>query len=133
MLKKRIRSYTENEYCTYEVKKGVIMQVYKPGARLNYEGAKQMIADRLFVSDKQMMPMYCDVRELLSVDKQALVYLESAEASKYLTAAAFHYDNILNKVFLQNFADFHAPPIPMKFFTCKHKALSWLELFDRMS
>ena len=81
------------------------------------------------VSDGRLMPVYVDLRQLLFVCPKAMEYAATEEATAFLTAAAFHVDNIMNRLLFNIYSDSYAPRLPVKSFGSYEQALQWLEYY----
>ena len=125
--------YLESKHVELWVQNGVIHQIFKPGAELELEDLQRLVEDRMKVSEGRLMPAYVDLRQLLFIDPKAMEYAASKEATALLTAAAFHVDNIMNKLLFNIYSDSYAPGVPVKPFACYEQALQWLEYYKRIN
>lgn len=127
------KNYLENEYVEIWIEDGIIYEVFKPGAVLNLEAGKKVVADRLKVSGGTTMPLFVDIRQLVSIDKETRKYMATGEALHYLCAGAFLVKSALNRLTFNAFRVFSAPSIPTKGFTDKEKALNWLRYIKNVN
>ena len=73
------------------------------------------------------MPLFVDMRQLLSINKETRRYMASQDALHYLSAGAFLVKSTINRMAFNAFRIISKPPIPTKGFTNKEKALNWLK------
>ena len=125
--------YLESKHVELWVQHGVIHQIIKPGAELELEDLQRLAEDRIKVSDGRLMPAYVDLRQLLFVCPKAMEYAASKKATAFLTAAAFHVDNIMNRLLFNIYSDSYAPQLPVKSFASYEQALQWLEHYKRIN
>ena len=126
-------SYLENQYVEMWVENGVIHEIFKPRTELELPDLQMLVRDRLKVSAGRMMPAYVDMRQLVYIDLAAIDYSATKESVAYLSAVAFHLDNIMTQFFFNTFRKFYTPLLPIKSFNSKAPALEWLEHFKRVN
>jgi hypothetical protein len=122
-------SYLENDFCRMWISNGILFAEYKPGLVMNVEIAKQMVHDRLKISDGISRPMLLDGRNFVSMDRATMKYYKTKEVIQCVTAAAFLTGNALTSLAGNIFLTLEKPLIPTKLFTDEKKALEWLEKF----
>ena len=127
------QNYLENKYVEIWIEDGIIFEVFKPGTVINLEAGKKVVADRLKVSDHTTMPLFVDMRQLLSINKETRRYMASKEALHYLSAGAFLVKSTINRLAFNAFQVLSNPPIPTKGFTNKEKALNWLKYIKNVN
>ena len=120
------QNYLENEYVEIWVEDGIVFEVFKPGAVIDLEAGKKVVADRLKVSANITMPLFVDMQQLVSINKETRRYMASGDALHYLSAGAFLVKSTINRMAFNAFLVLSNPPIPTKGFTDKEKALNWL-------
>ncbi|MDN5217016.1 hypothetical protein QQ020_33405 [Fulvivirgaceae bacterium BMA12] len=119
--------YLENEYVELWVEDGVIYEVFKPGTVMNLEAGKKVVADRLKVSNRTVMPLFVDMRQLININQETRRFMASKDAVHYLSAGAFLVKGMLTRLVFNTFLIISTPRIPTKGFTDKEKALTWLK------
>ncbi|MCG8321482.1 MAG: hypothetical protein MI921_18405 [Cytophagales bacterium] len=127
------QNYLENKYVEIWIEDGIIFEVFKPGTVINLEAGRKVVADRLKVSDHTTMPLFVDMRQLLSINKETRRYMASKEALHYLSAGAFLVKSTINRLAFNAFQVLSNPPIPTKGFTNKEKALNWLKYIKNVN
>ena len=125
--------FLENEYVVIWVEDGIIFEVFKPGTIINLEAGKKVVADRLKISNGKTMPLFVDMRQLLSINKETRRYMASRDALHYLSAGAFLVKSAFTRLAFNAFRVVSNPPIPTKGFTDKEKALSWLKFVKNVN
>ncbi len=121
--------YQENEFAEIWFENGIVHILYKPGCVLNIANIKQLVEDRIKVSNGQTSPILIDLRNLVSSDNATRSYLATPEAEKYLCAGAMIINNELQKLLMNLYLKIDKPRLPARVFTNKEKALEWLEQF----
>lgn len=121
------QDFLENEYVEIWIEDGIIFEVFKPGSIINLEAGKKVVADRLKISNGKTMPLFVDMRLLLSINKETRRYMASQDALHYLSAGAFLVKSTINLMAFNAFMIISKPPIPTKGFTNKEKAINWLK------
>ena len=127
------QNYLENKYVEIWIEDGIIFEVFKPGTVINLEAGRKVVADRLKVSDHTTMPLFVDMRQLLSINKETRRYMASKEALHYLSDGAFLVKSTINRLAFNAFQVLSNPPIPTKGFTNKEKALNWLKYIKNVN
>lgn len=124
--------YRENTYVKLWVEDGVIYEIFKSDIEIDLEAAKAIVEDRLVVSNGETMPLFADTRNVLSMDRKAIKYLNQERGVHLLSAGAFYIDSKF-QVYLYNLLmRVKKPPIPAKMFYNKEEALEWLQIFKQM-
>lgn len=119
--------YRENDFVELWVEKNTIVEVFKKDVIIDLEAGKQIVIDRLIVSNGEYMPIFVDARGLASMDKSASDYLTTEEATDLLTHGAFLVSNTLHKIMINFFLKFKTPKIPTRFFKKETDARFWIE------
>ena len=127
------QNYLENEYVKIWVEDGIVFEIFKPGTVINLQAGKKVVADRLKVSGGTTMPLFVDIRQLLSINRETRRYMASKDALHYLSAGAFLVKSTFNRLAFNAFRMISNPPIPTKGFTDKEKALSWLKYMKNVN
>lgn len=85
------------------------------------------------VSQGIYRPFFIDITGLSSVNEAARNYMASTEAAEFISAGAIYTTNTLAKIIGMAFKLLDEPKAPVKVFTNKEDALSWLETFKDVS
>lgn len=119
--------YIENDYAEIWYEDGIVYEIFKPNTVLTLQAAQQVVNDRIAVSNKQVGPIFIDIRHLIHADNKAKKYLSSREGSLHLNAGAVLLDNYLSRLAFNIFMRIFKPLIPTRSFPDKESALKWLE------
>lgn len=123
-------SYLENDYAEIWIEDGIVFNIYKPNLVLTLDVAKLLVEDRLKVSNGVSRPLFADISELVSVDRNARRYL-SREGGKLVDAGAFLVTSPISKFAGNIFMKIDKPSVPMRLFTSKERAIDWLKSSSR--
>ena len=134
MYKVKMReSFLETDFTRMWISNGILYIEYKPKLVMNLEIAKQIVSDRLKVSNGVTRPAILDARNFISMDRQAMKYYKTKETVLFVSAAAFLPGSALGSLAGNIFLMLEKPLIPTKLFTNEEKALEWLEKFKFMN
>ncbi len=122
-------SYLENDHCLIWISNGILFIEYKPRLVINLEIAKQIVSDRLKVSNGITRPAILDARNFVSIDRATMKYYKTKETVQHVTSAAFLTGSALSSLAGNIFLTLEKPLVPTKLFTDEKKALEWLEKY----
>lgn len=122
------KSRFENEYASFWIEGGVVYFVYKANSVVNFEAAKQIVADRIKFQREINYPVYCDIRGMKSADKDARNYL-AKEGSSYTKGVAVMVDSPMSKIIGNIYLGLNKPTTPTRLFTDKNEAVEFLKQF----
>lgn len=77
--------FYENEYASFWIEEGLLFFIYKEGVPIDQAAAKRIVADRIRFQDERSFAVVCDIRGVVSMDKEARDYL--AQTGSILTEA----------------------------------------------
>jgi len=120
-------------HSTLWIENGILFSKCKQGLVINVEVAFDMMRDRKMVSQGIYRPFFIDITGLSSVNEAARNYMASTEAAEFISAGAIYTTNTLAKIIGMAFKLLDEPKAPVKVFTNKEDALSWLETFKDVS
>jgi hypothetical protein len=123
-------SYLENAFCRIWLSNGIIFVEYKSRLVMNMEAAKQIVHDRLKISDGVSRPLFLDARNLVSIDRATMKYYKTKEVVQYITSAAFLTGSALTTLASNIFLELEKPLVPTRLFTDEKKALRWLGKYN---
>ena len=127
-------SYLESEYVELWIENGIIHGIYNPNLKImTLEIAKQMVSDRLKLSNGITRPVFVDLSNMASVDKASRKYLAEGDAMKCVSATAILVKNQITKFAASIYIRIDKPAIPTRFFTDKKTALLWLEQYKYLN
>lgn len=123
-------NHMKNKYHEIWVEDGIIHGVYNPDLKIiNIDIARQLVNDRLKISQEVVRPVLADTSNVKSVTREAEKYMASDEAMKYLSATAILVHSIVAKLIANIYIRLSRPSIPTQVFVDKKKALNWLKQF----
>ncbi len=125
--------YLENKYVEIWFDNGLVYEIFKPGCILTISAAREIVQDRLKVSDGKISPIFIDLRNMVSTENAARSYLASAEAHEYLSAGGLLINNEIQRLLMNLWLKIDKPYVPVKGFTNENKALEWLEQFKYLN
>ncbi len=115
-----------------EVIEGVVHAKYNLD-KLDESNLKESILERKKLTKEKALPSIVDISCLKSITRDARIHMSSKAASEGLTASAVIVSNGFTTA-LANFCikvNFLKPLIPLKLFTERKEALSWLEEYKK--
>jgi hypothetical protein len=121
--------YVENDFFEIWREDGIIFTVFKKNVVLNLEISKQVVAERMKVSNGKPTPIFIDLINVVTTDTKARKYMASKEAVEFIKAGAFLLDNEIMKLAGNIFIKIDKPLITTKLFTDRDKAIAWLQDF----
>ena len=107
----------------------IIWVVFKLGVELSLDIAKKMVHDRKQISKCVTMPIFIDIRQLITANRKVRRYMASSEAIEFISAGDMLIDNPIARFLGNTWIKFDKPSIPTKLFTDKESALEWLESY----
>ena len=122
--------YIENEYVEIWIEDGIIMEIFKPEVKeVTLEIAKEVVRDRLKVSNKITRPIFIDMGNLRSIDKDARDYFVTELSTSYLSVSAVVLNSYVSWIVGKLFLSFNKPVLRTEFFKSRSKALEWLHQY----
>jgi hypothetical protein len=122
-------NYFQNDFAEFWTEENILFFIYKQGVRIDLNGAKQIVADRLKVQKNVPFPVFCDMRGIKDSDKPARDYL-AKEGSSMVKAVAVLIDSPVTKIMLNFYLTISRPLIPTKMFTSKTDALDFVKSYS---
>lgn len=122
-------SYLENDHCRIWLSNGILIMEYKPGLVMNIDNAREMVSDRLKVSNGVTRPLLLRARNFISMDRATMKFYKTKEVVQHVTCAAFILDSALGTLAGNIFLTLEKPLVPTKIFKDEQKALEWLEKY----
>ena len=108
-------------------KDGILRFETAPNTEINLAEAKECIAAAAKLVGNKRVPLYADMRNIKSIDKDAALYFAGEEPVKTQSACAKVVSSTFEKVIGNFFMFFNKPLIPIKLFTDEVAALEWLK------
>jgi hypothetical protein len=125
---KERESYIENDYAEFWIEEGVIMEVFKPHMKnITLPIAKEIVRDRLKVSNGITMPLLIDSINTLSVDKDARDYFATEESLQFLSISAIVVHNSISLFVGKLFLAFTTPKFKVELFKNRVVAMNFFK------
>ncbi|HEX8547347.1 MAG TPA: hypothetical protein VF691_10330 [Cytophagaceae bacterium] len=121
--------YFKNDFTKMWMKDGIVYTEYTPNLNITLAMAKVAVIERVKFMNGVSRPIFADVRNALSIDKEARDYLSSKEGTQYLSAGGFLVSSQVEKIMGTFFIKINRPIIPTKLFTNYEEAVKWLGTF----
>jgi hypothetical protein len=118
----------QNEYAVVTEENGILTCRFKKGLHMDFEIAKTCVQLRMDFSKGRPYPVLVDMRELVSLSKDAREYLAS-EGSRQITAGALLVSSPLTRTLGNIFLMLNRPPVPTRIFNNEAAAITWLGEF----
>ncbi|AVR47196.1 hypothetical protein C7S20_19150 [Christiangramia fulva] len=120
--------YGNNQVADIHIDNGILHFVYKPNTILNLKNATAAVNQRLAVQKDRAYPIFCDVRGLVSSDKEGRDYLAKQGSVLVKAVGILASDPLTNRI-ISFYMNNSKPRIPTKVFSQRFAALSFLEKF----
>jgi len=125
-------NHIKNKYHEIWLEDGIIHGVYSPDLKtIDINIAKQLVNDRLKISQEIVRPVLADTSNVKSVTREAEKYMATGIAMQYLNATAILVHSRVAKLISNIYIRLSHPSIPTKVFIDKGKALTWLKQFKQ--
>ena len=118
----------KDEVADIRIEDGIMHFVYKPHTILNLKNATTAVNQRLAIQKDKAYPIFCDVRGLVSSDKEGRDYL-AKEGSVLVRAVGILASDPLTNQIIYFYLNNSKPRIPTRIFSQRFAALSFLEKF----
>lgn len=118
----------ENQYVNLELKGDVLFVYYKANTVITVEAAKQVVEDRLKLTNNEATFVVAEVSNIKTSTREAREYLSKKDGGlKGIKAGAFISKQVYSYFILNLFLKIIAPSVPAKYFMDKESALNWIE------
>lgn len=124
--------YGKEQVADIHIENGIMHFVYKPNTILNLKNATAAVNQRLAIQKDRAYPIFCDVRGLVSSDKEGRDYL-AKQGSVLVTAVGILANDPLTNRIISFYLNNSKPRIPTKVFSQRFAALSFLEKFTGLN
>jgi hypothetical protein len=112
-----------------EINNGILIGTYKPNIKITLKLAKEIVATRLSFIENKPIPALVLNQGVIKMDKDARDYLSSPEGTAGLKCAAILINSNFIAFTVNFFLKVTKTNIPVKTFTDKKEALTWLQQF----
>jgi len=120
------KSYTENDFAEFWIENGILFFIYKPNKIVDLEAAKLIVQDRVKAQNNTPYLVFCDLRELREMNKEARDYL-AKEGSQLVKTVAILTGSPVTKLMVNFYMSLNRPITATRMFTDKDKALEYLQ------
>lgn len=107
----------------------VLQATYKPGPKIDLDAARIILKERLEFTENKDVPVLVVDSGIVSMDKSARDFLSSNEGIKGIRASALISQSKVNSMLVNFIIKISRPNLPVKVFTDRAEAISWLEGF----
>lgn len=121
----------ENEFCSMQIKEGILYSWYKKGVVIDLTAAKLIVADRHKLIGDLKLPVLVFDQGTNEVKRDARIFLSSEEGMKGISAGAFIVTNPVTKMVVQFWLSLNVikSNFPIKSFTKEEDAVAWLTAY----
>lgn len=118
----------ENQDARFWIENGILIFEYKPNTSIDLELAMRVVADRIAFQNERQLPVFCDIRGIISTDKAGRDYL--AKSGSLLTkAVALVVNENVSRTMSTFYLEVSKPSVPTRIFTVDQEALDYLAQF----
>lgn len=117
-----------NQNARLWIKEGILIFVYKPNTSINLEVAMRVVADRVALQNERQLPVLCDMRGIISIDKAGRDYLAKS-GSLLAKAVALLVSEKASMVLGAFYLEINKPSVPTQIFIDEQEALEYLKGF----
>ncbi len=118
----------ENQDARFWIENGILFFEYKPNTAVDLEVAMRVVADRIAFQNERPLPILCDTRGIVSIDKAARDYLAKSGSLLAKVVALIGSENVsitMSTYYLQ----ISRPSVPTRVFNVEQEALDYLKDF----
>lgn len=116
----------ENHQIKMELKDGILHAHYKAGLKLNLEDAQKLVAERMVLCDDKEYPFVIYDGGVVSMDRDARLFLSSYEGTKGIELAAFIESSVFSKMLINFFLKLTKPNVKCRAFNDVDEAIEWI-------
>ncbi|GAL83133.1 hypothetical protein CHU_1675 [Sporocytophaga myxococcoides] len=121
-----------SKYSETWLENGVILQVLNQEYNeVDLPMARQLVEDRKIAAGNAIRPVLVEVKNVISVRKEAKKYYNLPDSYQNLSAIAMLVDNYIAKTIGNIVFKLQNNPVPTELFNDRSKALNWLERYKR--
>jgi hypothetical protein len=118
----------DTAYIRLELEDDILVATYKKGNKITVEVARDIVQARVkFTENRSVGVLLCN-QGVISFTKDARSYLSSPEGTRGIKAAAILTDTAATVMIGNFFIKVNQPPIPVKLFSNRVRAMEWLKL-----
>lgn len=117
-----------NQNARFWIDDGILFFEYKPNTVIDLEVATRVVADRIALQNERSLPVFCDMRGMISIDKAGRDYLAKS-GSLLATAVALVVNENVSMTLSSFYLEISKPAVPTQIFTEEQEALEYLRGF----
>lgn len=117
-----------NQNARFWIEEGILFFEYKPNTTIDLEVARRVVADRVAFQNERQLPVFCDMRGIISTDKAGRDYLAKS-GSLLATAVALLVSEKVSMTLSAFYLEINKPSVPTQIFTDEQEALEYLRGF----
>lgn len=117
-----------NQHARFWIEEGILFFEYKPNTTIDLEVAIRVVADRIALQNERQLPVFCDMRGMIFIDKAGRDYLAKS-GSLMATAVALIVNDNVSMTLSSFYLEINKPSVPTQIFTDKREALGYLRGF----
>lgn len=118
----------ENQNARFWIDQGILFFEYKPNTTIDLQVAMQVVADRIALQNEQILPVFCDIRGIVSTDKAGRDYLAKS-GSLLAKAVALIVNENVSMTMSTFYLEISKPSVPTRIFDVEKEALDYLKGF----
>ncbi|BDU26323.1 hypothetical protein [Flavobacterium sp. GSB-24] len=118
----------ENRNARFWIEKGILFFEYKPNTAIDLEVAMRVVADRIAFQNERQLPVFCDTRGIVSIDKAARDYLAKSGSLLAKAVALIGSENV-SMTMSTFYLEINKPSVPTRIFTVEQEAMDYLKSF----
>ena len=108
---------------------GIMRLITKPMTHSVLETSMEEVEAMMSLANGKRVPLFSDIRNMLSVSPETRTYTNSPEVVKCFTAVGMMVGNVFSRVIGSFIVGINKPSYPVKLFTDEEKALNWLKQY----
>jgi hypothetical protein len=117
-----------NQNARFWIDEGILFFEYKPNTTIDLEVARRVVADRVAFQNERQLPVFCDMRGIISTDKAGRDYLAKS-GSLLAKAVALIVSEKVSMTLSAFYLEINKPSVPTQIFTDEQEALAYLRGF----
>lgn len=117
-----------NQNARFWIEEGILFFEYKPNTIIDLEVAMRVVADRVAFQNERQLPVFCDMRGMISIDKAGRDYLAKS-GSLLAKAVALIVNENVSMTLSTFYLEINKPSVPTQIFTDEQVALEYLRSF----
>jgi hypothetical protein len=117
-----------NQNARFWIEEGILFFEYKPNTTIDLEVAMRVVADRVAFQNERQLPVFCNMRGMISIDKAGRDYLAKS-GSLLAKAVALIVNENVSMTLSTFYLEINKPSVPTQIFTDEQEALEYVRSF----